>query len=124
MNFNFSPNQAAQGANYAGRAMNAFQTAVNIDNQQPQPEGTTFGFRWLIRVVAVVSGLRKFSIKKQIHFLYSSFFLSCNNLWNLRGIEYITFLYHRGCFNDVRIFTYFNYDRFIFISLLVFLAFH
>lgn len=60
MSFNFTTNQAAQGANYAGRAMNAFQTAVNIDNQQPQAEGTTFGFRWLIRVVAVVTGIRKF----------------------------------------------------------------
>ncbi|CAF0786881.1 unnamed protein product [Rotaria sordida] len=37
--------------------MNAFQTAVNIDNQQPQAEGTTFWFRWFIRVVAVVSGI-------------------------------------------------------------------
>jgi len=57
MSFNFTTNQAAQGANYAGRAMNAFHSAVNIDNQQPQAEGTTFGFRWLIRVVAVVSGI-------------------------------------------------------------------
>jgi len=57
MSFNFTANQAAQGANYAGRAMNAFQTAVNIDSQQPQPEGTTFGFRWLVRVVAVVTGI-------------------------------------------------------------------
>jgi hypothetical protein len=56
MNMNFSPNQAAQGANYANRAMNAFQTAVNIDNEQPQAEGTTFWFRWLIRVVAVTTG--------------------------------------------------------------------
>lgn len=56
MSFNVTPNQAAQGASYAGRAMNAFQTAVNIDNQQPQTEGTTFWFRWLIRVVAVVTG--------------------------------------------------------------------
>jgi hypothetical protein len=63
MNFNFSPSQAAQGANYAGRAVNAFQTAVNIDDQQPQPEGTTFGFRWLIRVVAIVTGIRKFTKK-------------------------------------------------------------
>jgi hypothetical protein len=53
----FNTNQAAQTANYAGRAMNAFQTAVNIDNQQPQPEGTTFWFRWLIRIVAVVTGI-------------------------------------------------------------------
>jgi hypothetical protein len=75
MNFNFSPNQAAQGANYAGRAMNAFQTAVNIDNQQPQPEGTTFGFRWLIRVVAVVSGLREFSIKNKYIFFIHRFLL-------------------------------------------------
>jgi len=60
MSFNFTTNQAAQGANYAGRAMNAFQTAVNIDSQQPQAEGTTFGFRWLIRVVAIVTGIRKF----------------------------------------------------------------
>lgn len=58
MSFNVTPNQAAQGASYAGRAMNAFQTAVNIDNQQPQTEGTTFWFRWLIRVVAVVTGGR------------------------------------------------------------------
>jgi len=56
MSFNFTPSQAAQGANYAGRAMNAFQTAVNVDNQQPHPEGTTFGFRWLVRVCAVVTG--------------------------------------------------------------------
>jgi hypothetical protein len=63
MSFNFTANQAAQGANYAGRAMNAFNTAVNMDNQQPQPEGTTFNFRWLVRVVAVVSGIRKF-VKK------------------------------------------------------------
>lgn len=56
MSFNFSPTQAAQGANYANRAMNAFQTAVNIDDQQPQAEGTTFWFRWLIRVVAVTTG--------------------------------------------------------------------
>lgn len=59
MSFNFTANQATQGANYAGRAMNAFQTAVNIDNQQPQPAGTTFWFRWFIRVVAVVTGIRK-----------------------------------------------------------------
>ena len=59
MNFNFSPGQAAQGANYANRAMNAFQTAVNIDDQQPQAEGTTFWFRWLIRVVAVTTGISK-----------------------------------------------------------------
>lgn len=56
MNFNVTPGQAAQGANYAGRAMNAFQSAVNIDNQQPNVEGTTFWFRWLIRVVAVTTG--------------------------------------------------------------------
>lgn len=60
MSFNFNANQAAQGANYAGRAMNAFQTAVNIDSEQPQAEGTTFWFRWFIRVVAVASGARKF----------------------------------------------------------------
>jgi len=54
---NFNTNQAAQTANYAGQAMNAFQTAVNIDNQQPQPEGTTFWFRWLIRIVAIVTGI-------------------------------------------------------------------
>lgn len=59
MNFNFSPGQAAQGATYANRAMNAFQTAVNIDDQQPQAEGTTFWFRWLIRVVAVTTGTCK-----------------------------------------------------------------
>ncbi|UJR27615.1 hypothetical protein I4U23_008896 [Adineta vaga] len=57
MSYNFTANQAAQGANYAGRAMNAFQSAVNIDNQQPQAEGTTFWFRWFIRVVAIVTGL-------------------------------------------------------------------
>jgi hypothetical protein len=56
----FNANQTAQTANYAGQAMNAFQTAVNIDNQQPQPEGTTFWFRWLIRIVAIVTGIRKF----------------------------------------------------------------
>ena len=60
MNINVNANQAAQGANYAGRAMNAFQSAVDIDNQQPQAEGTTFWFRWLIRIVAVVSGIRKY----------------------------------------------------------------
>ncbi len=59
MSFNFTASQATQGANYAGRAMNAFQTAVNVDNQQPHTEGTTFWFRWFIRVVAVVTGLRK-----------------------------------------------------------------
>jgi hypothetical protein len=59
MSFNFTANQATQGANYAGRAMNAFQTAVNIDNQQPQQAGTTFWFRWFIRVVAIVTGIRK-----------------------------------------------------------------
>jgi hypothetical protein len=53
----FNTTQAAQTANYAGRAMNAFQTAVDIDNQQPQAEGTTFWFRWLIRIVAVVTGI-------------------------------------------------------------------
>jgi hypothetical protein len=53
----FNANQAAQTANYAGRAMNAFQTAVDIDNQQPQQEGTTFWFRWLIRIVAIVTGI-------------------------------------------------------------------
>lgn len=53
-------NQAAQSASYAGRAMDAFQTAVTIDNQQPQQEGTTFWFRWLIRIVAVVTGIRKY----------------------------------------------------------------
>jgi ABC-type multidrug transport system fused ATPase/permease subunit len=57
MSFNFTANQATQGANYAGRAMNAFQTAVNIDNQQPQQAGTTFWFRWFIRVVAIVTGI-------------------------------------------------------------------
>lgn len=56
---NFNANQAAQSANYASQAMNAFQTAVNIDNQQPQAEGTTFWFRWLIRIVAIVTGIRK-----------------------------------------------------------------
>ena len=60
MNINVNASQAAQGANYAGRAMNAFQSAVDIDNQQPQAEGTTFWFRWLIRIVAVVSGIRKY----------------------------------------------------------------
>ncbi len=59
MSMNFNANQAAQTANYAGQAMNAFQTAVNIDNQQPQAEGTTFWFRWLIRIVAIVTGIRK-----------------------------------------------------------------
>ena len=58
---NLNANQAAQSAQYAGQAMNMFQTAVNIDNQQPQPEGTTFWFRWLIRIVAVVTGIRKSS---------------------------------------------------------------
>ncbi|CAF0828801.1 unnamed protein product [Rotaria sp. Silwood1] len=57
MSYNLTENQASQGANYAGRAMNAFQTAVNIDNQQPQTEGTTFWFRWFIRVVAIVTGI-------------------------------------------------------------------
>ncbi|CAF0970456.1 unnamed protein product [Adineta ricciae] len=57
MSYNFTASQAAQGANYAGRAMNAFQTAVNIDDQQAHPEGTTFWFRWFIRVVAVTTGL-------------------------------------------------------------------
>jgi hypothetical protein len=56
----FNANQTAQTANYAGRAMNAFQTAVEIDNQQVQPEGTTFWFRWLIRIVAIVTGIRKY----------------------------------------------------------------
>lgn len=56
---NFNANQATQSANYAGRAMDAFQTAVTIDNQQPKPEGTTFWFRWLIRLVAVITGIRK-----------------------------------------------------------------
>ncbi|CAF1432684.1 unnamed protein product [Adineta steineri] len=54
---NFNANQASQTANYAGQAMSAFQTAVNIDNQQPQAEGTTFWFRWLIRIVAIVTGI-------------------------------------------------------------------
>jgi len=54
---NFNASQTAQTANYAGRAMNAFQTAVDIDNQQPQAEGTTFWFRWLIRIVAIVTGI-------------------------------------------------------------------
>lgn len=57
---NINANQAAQGANYAGRAMNAFQSAVEIDNQQPQAEGTTFWFRWLIRIVSVITGIRTF----------------------------------------------------------------
>lgn len=60
MSFNFTANQAAQGANYAGRAMNAFQTAVNVDNQQPKPEGTTFWFRTAVRTVAIISGSRNF----------------------------------------------------------------
>jgi len=60
MSYNFTASQAAQGASYAGRAMNAFQTAVNVDSQQPQAEGTTFWFRSLIRVVAIVTGIRKF----------------------------------------------------------------
>lgn len=59
INMNFNPDQAAQTANYAGRAMNAFQTAVTIDNQQPKAEGTTFWFRWLVRIVAIVTGIRK-----------------------------------------------------------------
>jgi len=59
MSFNLNANQTAQGAQYAGRAMNAFQTAVNYDNNQPQTEGTTFWFRWLIRVVAIFTGGRK-----------------------------------------------------------------
>jgi hypothetical protein len=63
---NFNPNQAAQTANYAGQAMNAFQTAVNIDNQQPQPAGTTFWFRWLIRIIAIVTGIRKFFFYKTL----------------------------------------------------------
>jgi hypothetical protein len=54
---NFNANQAAQTANYAGRAANVFQTAVNIDNEQPKAEGTTFWFRWLIRIVAIVTGI-------------------------------------------------------------------
>ncbi|CAF2132567.1 unnamed protein product [Rotaria magnacalcarata] len=54
---NINANQAAQTAGYAGQAMNAFQAAVNIDNQQPKPEGTTFWFRWLIRIVAIVTGI-------------------------------------------------------------------
>jgi len=54
---NINTSQAAQSANYAGRAMNAFQTAVAIDNQQPQAEGTTFWFRWLVRIVAIVTGI-------------------------------------------------------------------
>ncbi|CAF1018969.1 unnamed protein product [Rotaria sordida] len=54
---NLNANQAAQTANYAGQAMNAFQTAVTIDNQQPKPEGTTFWFRWLIRIVAIATGI-------------------------------------------------------------------
>ena len=60
MSFNFTPtpSQAAQGASYAGRAMNAFNSAVNIDDQQPQAAGTTFWFRWFVRVVAVVTGTR------------------------------------------------------------------
>ncbi|CAF2851496.1 unnamed protein product [Rotaria sp. Silwood2] len=53
----FNTNQAAQTANYAGQAMNAFQTAVAIDDQQAKPEGTTFWFRWLIRIVAIVTGI-------------------------------------------------------------------
>lgn len=60
---NLNPDQAAQTASYAGQAMNMFQTAVTIDNQQPQPEGTTFWFRWLIRIVAIVTGIRNYSSK-------------------------------------------------------------
>ena len=71
MNINLTPGQAAQGASYAGRAMNAFQSAVNIDNQQPNVEGTTFWFRWLIRVVAVTTGGRKYDISGSM--LSSSF---------------------------------------------------
>lgn len=56
---NFNASQATQSANYAGRAMDAFQTAVTIDNQQAKPEGTTFWFRWLIRIVAVITGICK-----------------------------------------------------------------
>ncbi len=63
---NFNTNHAAQTANYAGQAMNAFQTAVAIDNQQPQPEGTTFWFRWLIRIIAIVTGIRKFFFYKTL----------------------------------------------------------
>lgn len=55
----FNSTQAAQTANYGRQAMNAFQTAVTIDNQQPKPEGTTFWFRWLVRIVAIVTGVRK-----------------------------------------------------------------
>ena len=64
---NINASQAAQGANYAGRAMNAFQTAVDIDNQQPQQEGTTFWFRWLIRIVAIITGIRKKKKKKRFY---------------------------------------------------------
>jgi hypothetical protein len=80
----FNANQAAQTANYAGRAMNAFQTAVDIDNQQPQQEGTTFWFRWLIRIVAIVTGIRKFFFKNFIFYLIHWSF-SGNDLWCLRS---------------------------------------
>ena len=121
MSFNFTPNQAAQGANYAGRAMNAFQTAVNIDSQQPQTPGTTLWFRWFIRVVAVVTGIRKIEKNKLQQFFFF-LFCSCDDLWNLRSIEYITTLHHCRCSNDVRLF-FEERERFRLIFL-VFLALH
>ena len=128
MSFNFTPNQAAQGASYAGRAMNAFQTAVNIDDQQPQTPGTTFGFRWFIRVVAVVSGLRKFEKQHQsLSIPRLPFFLSfsCDGLWNFWSIEYITILHPCWCYDGVCIYLVSscndeqNFDHF-----LAFLALH
>ena len=93
---NIDATQAAQSANYAGQAMNAFQTAVNIDNQQAKPEGTTFWFRWLIRIVAIVTGIRNlfyfilflffffFFYKTKILFFFFIIFSSssCNDLWS------------------------------------------
>ena len=87
MSYNFTASQAAQGANYAGRAMNGLQTAVNIDDQQAHPEGTTFWFRWFIRVVAVTTGLRKFSLSndKTKHNLRYRFFSTVAMLCGLFG---------------------------------------
>ena len=69
---NLNADQAAQSAQYAGRAMNMFQTAVNIDDQQPKAEGTTFWFRWLIRIIAVVTGIRKSSRFSRVFFIKQS----------------------------------------------------
>jgi hypothetical protein len=103
---NFNTTQAAQTANYAGIAMNEFQTAVDINNQQPQAEKITSWFRWLIRIVAVVTGIRKFNPK--LLFISYPLPFSCHNFWCLHYTESIAHMYSSWCHTNVCQFVFFS----------------